>query len=80
MAPTRKRCHTGQRNGRLRYTYVVYKKSVEKGLSCGALTPNTLSELKLVEAKNIVTLQSYTLPDFKNRLAVRGELRDVSEV
>jgi sortase A len=63
-----------------KYTYVVYEKSVEKGPSCGALTSNTLSELKPVEAKNIVTLQSCTLPDFKNRLVVRGELRDVSEV
>jgi sortase (surface protein transpeptidase) len=32
-----------------------------------------------VEGKNIVTLQSCTLPDYTNRLLVRGELRDVSE-
>jgi sortase A len=61
------------------YTYVVNKKWVGKGSSCGALTSNTLSELKPVEGKNIVTLQTCTLPDFKNRLLVRGELKDVSE-
>ena len=64
-----------------RYTYVVYGKSVgRKGSSCGALTSNTLSELQPVEGKNIVTLQTCTLPDFKNRLVVRGELSNVSEV
>jgi hypothetical protein len=39
----------------------------------------TLSELKPLEGKNIVTLQTCTLPDFKNRLLVRGELKEVSE-
>lgn len=62
-----------------KYTYVVYKKSVEKGSSCGVLTSNTLSELKPVEGKNIVTLQTCTLPDFKNSLLVRGELKGISE-
>jgi sortase A len=62
-----------------KYTYVVYKKSVEKGSSCGVLTSNTLSELKPVEGKNIVTLQTCTLPDYKNSLLVRGELKGISE-
>jgi hypothetical protein len=46
---------------------------------CGVETPNTLSELKPVDGENIVTLQTCTLPDFKNRLLVRGKLKDVSE-
>jgi sortase A len=63
-----------------KYTYVVYRKWIGKeGSSCGARTSNTLSELKPVEGKNIVTLQTCTLPDFKNRLLVRGELKIVSE-
>jgi sortase A len=63
-----------------KYTYVVYRKWIGKeGSSCGARTSNTLSELKPVEGKNIVTLQTCTLPDFKNRLLVRGELKNVSE-
>jgi sortase A len=62
-----------------KYTYVVYKKSVGKGSSCGALTSNTLPELDPVKGKNIVTLQTCTLPEFTDRLLVRGELKDVSE-
>jgi sortase A len=62
-----------------KYTYVVNKKWVGKGSSCGALTSDTLSELKPLEGKNIVTLQTCTLPDYRNRLLVRGELKDVSE-
>ena len=62
-----------------KYTYVVYKKSIGKGSSCGALTSTTLSELKPVEGKNIVTLQTCTLPDYTNRLLVWGELKDISE-
>jgi sortase A len=54
------------------YTYVVYKKFI--------VTPNTLSVLNPVEGKNIVTLQTCTLPDYTNRLLVRGELKDISEV
>jgi sortase A len=54
------------------YTYVVYKKFI--------VTPNTLSVLNPVEGKNIVTLQTCTLPDYTNRLLVRGELKEISEV
>jgi sortase A len=54
-----------------KYTYVVYKKFI--------VTPNTLSVLKPVKGKNIVTLQICMLPDYTNRLLVRGELKDVSE-
>ena len=60
------------------YTYVVYEKSVGKGSSCGPMTSNTLSDLEPVEGKNIVTLQTCTLPDYKKRLLVRGELRGIS--
>ena len=53
------------------YTYVVFKKFI--------VTPNTLSVLNPVEGKNIVTLQTCTLPDYKDRLLVRGELKGISE-
>jgi sortase A len=69
-----------------RYTYVVYKKFLgephrrpDGKHPCGVETPNNLSELDPVEGENIVTLQTCTLPDFKNRLLVRGKLKDVSE-
>jgi sortase A len=39
-------------------------------------TPDNLSVLSPVEGKNIVTLQTCTLPDYTNRLLVRGELVD----
>jgi sortase A len=32
-----------------------------------------------VDGKNIVTLQTCTLPDYTNRLLVRGELQGISE-
>ena len=32
-----------------------------------------------VSGKNIVTLQTCTLPDYTNRLLVRGELQGISE-
>ena len=64
-----------------KYTYVVFEMSVGKGSWCGVLNSNNLSELKPVEGKNIVTLQTCTLPPaHANRLLVRGELKDVSEV
>jgi sortase A len=62
-----------------KYTYVVYKKWVGKeGSSCEPPTSKNLSEVKPVPGKNIVTLQTCTLPDYKNRLLVRGELKGVS--
>src|SRR5918998_6665948 len=54
-----------------KYTYVVFKKFIT--------TPDNLSVLNPVEGKNIVTLQTCTLPDYTNRLLVRGELKDISE-
>ena len=54
-----------------KYTYVVFKKFIA--------TPDNLSVLGPVEGKNIVTLQTCTLPDYTNRLLVRGELKDIQE-
>ena len=54
-----------------KYTYVVFKKFVA--------TPDNLSVLNPVEGKNIVTLQTCTLPDYTNRLLVQGELKDIQE-
>jgi len=53
-----------------KYTFVVYKKFI--------VTPNTLSVLNPVEGNNIVSLQTCTLPDYTNRLLVRGELKEIS--
>ena len=53
------------------YTYVVFKKFVT--------TPDNLRVLGPVEGKNIVTLQTCTLPDYVNRLLVRAELKDIKE-
>jgi sortase A len=54
-----------------KYTYEVFRKFVT--------TPENLSVLNPVDGKNIVTLQTCTLPDYTNRLLVRGELKDISE-
>ena len=54
-----------------KYTYEVFRKFVA--------TPDNLSVLNPVEGKNIVTLQTCTLPDYTNRLLVRGELKDIQE-
>ncbi len=54
-----------------KYTYVVFRKFIA--------TPDNLSVLSPVEGKNIVTLQTCTLPDYTNRLLVRGELEDIQE-
>jgi sortase A len=54
-----------------KYTYVVFKEFVT--------TPDNLSVLSTVEGKNIVTLQTCTLPDYTNRLIVQGELEDIQE-
>ena len=54
-----------------KYTYVVFNKFIA--------TPDNLSVLDPVEGKNIVTLQTCTLPDYTNRLLVRGELKDIQE-
>jgi sortase A len=54
-----------------KYTYEVFRKFVT--------TPDNLSVLYPVEGKNIVTLQTCTLPDYVDRLLVRGELKDIQE-
>jgi sortase A len=53
------------------YTYVVFRKYVT--------TPANLRVLNPVEGKNIVTLQTCTLPDYTNRLLVRAELEEIKE-
>ena len=54
-----------------KYTYVVYKKVVA--------TPENLGVLAPIEDRNIVTLQTCTLPDYVNRLLVRGELEKIDQ-
>jgi|SRR5918999_425977 sortase A len=54
-----------------KYTYEVFRKFVA--------APKNLSVLAPVEGKNIVTLQSCTLPDYTDRLLVRGELKSIEE-
>ncbi len=53
------------------YNYKVFNKFVA--------TPDNLSVLGPVPGKNIVTLQTCTLPDYTDRLLVRGELQDIKE-
>jgi len=53
------------------YTYKVFKKFIA--------TPDNLRVLAPVDGKNIVTLQTCTLPDYTNRFIVRGELQDIKE-
>jgi sortase A len=48
-----------------RYRYVVFDKEV--------VEPNDTSVKKPIEGKNIVTLQTCTLPDYKDRLIVRAQ-------
>jgi len=54
-----------------KYTYEVFNKEI--------VEPTDLSVLERVEGKNIVTLQTCTLPDYTNRLLVRAELEDIKE-
>ena len=53
-----------------RYTYEVFKQFV--------ISPDDVSVLRPVKGKNIVSLQTCTLPDYKERLVVQAELKDVS--
>jgi LPXTG-site transpeptidase (sortase) family protein len=53
-----------------RYTYEVYKMFV--------VGPDDASVLRPVRGKNIVSLQTCTLPDYKERLIVQAELKYVS--
>jgi sortase A len=50
-----------------RYTYEVFEKRV--------ISPDTVSILRPTQGKNIVSLQTCTLPDYSHRLIVRGELK-----
>jgi sortase A len=50
-----------------KYTYKVYEKKV--------VAPTAVEVLDPVEGKNVVTLQTCTLPDYSKRLIVRGELK-----
>jgi sortase A len=54
-----------------KYTYEVFRKFVA--------SPENLSVLAPVDGKNIVTLQTCTLPDYTERLLVRGELKSIEE-
>jgi sortase A len=50
-----------------RYTYEVFEKRV--------ISPNTVSIMRPTKGKNIVSLQTCTLPDYSHRLIVQGELK-----
>jgi sortase A len=56
----------------IRYTYEVFKKAV--------VGPNDLFVTEPIEGKNIVTLQTCTLPDYSQRLIVQAELVDETDV
>jgi sortase A len=51
-----------------RYTYEVFKKRV--------ISPDKVSIFKPIKGKNIVSLQTCTLPDYSHRLIVQAELTD----
>jgi sortase A len=53
------------------YTYKVYKRFIA--------TPDNLSVLNPVPGKNVVTLQTCTLPDYTNRFLVRAELQGIKQ-
>ena len=51
------------------YTYEVFSKKI--------VEPTDLSVLKRVEGKNILTLQTCTLPDYSDRVVYQAELKDI---
>jgi sortase A len=53
-----------------RYTYEVFKKII--------VNPDAFYVTRPVAGKSVVTLQTCTLPDYKQRLIVQAELADVS--
>jgi sortase A len=53
-----------------KYTYEVFREMV--------VAPSDLSVTEPVEGKNIVTLQTCTLPDYSQRLIVQAELESVA--
>jgi sortase A len=50
-----------------RYTYEVFRKRV--------ISPDAVSIMRTTKGKNIVSLQTCTLPDYSHRLIVQGELK-----
>jgi sortase A len=50
-----------------RYTYQVFEKRV--------ISPDTVNIMRPTKGKNIVSLQTCTLPDYSHRLIVQGELK-----
>ncbi len=52
-----------------KYTYVVFNKEI--------VEPTDLSVLKRIEGKNILTLQTCTLPDYSDRVIYQAELKDI---
>jgi sortase A len=52
-----------------KYTYEVFNKEI--------VEPTDLSVLRRIEGKNIVTLQTCTLPDYADRVIYQAELKDV---
>jgi sortase A len=50
-----------------RYTYEVFEKRV--------ISPHTVGIMRPTKGKNIVSLQTCTLPDYSHRLVVQGELK-----
>lgn len=61
--------HVTDANG-TRYTYEVFEKTV--------VSPSDLSVTEPIPGKNIITLQTCTLPDYSDRLIVQAELTEVA--
>ena len=57
-------------NGR-KYTYVVYEKLL--------VEPTNLSVLNPIKGKNIISLQTCTLPDYEKRVIYRAELEGIEK-
>jgi sortase A len=53
------------------YTYEVFKEFV--------VGPNAKHVMQPIEGKNVVSLQSCTLPDYARRIIARAELKDVNQ-
>src|SRR5215204_6162303 len=53
-----------------KYTYVVYRKLI--------VDPTNLSVIKPIKGKNIVSLQTCTLPDYTKRVIYQAELKDIT--
>jgi sortase A len=53
------------------YTYEVFNKFIAG--------PKNFAVIRPIEGKNVVSLQTCTLPDYTLRLIVRGELKDIKE-